>query len=84
MKIRVRSNKHNFRLLLPNWLIFGRLTERIAVAVLKYYVPDAIEQIPPEKLPVLFTEMRRIKRKYGSWDLVDVHSVDGTVVKVTL
>ena len=84
MKIRVKNIEHNINLWLPNWLIFGKLTERIAVATLKYYVPDAIEQIPPEKLPVLFAEMRRIKQKYGSWDLVDVHSADGTVVRIIL
>ena len=84
MKIRVKSEKHNIHLWLPNWLLFGKLTERIASATMKYYVPDGAAQIPPEKLAVLFTEMRRIKSKYGSWELVDVCSADGTIVRVVL
>ena len=84
MKIRVKDGKHNINLWLPNWLVFGKLTERISVAALKYYVSDDLERIPPEKLSVLFAEMRRIKQKYGSWDLVDVQSVDGTMVKIIL
>lgn len=84
MKIRVRDSKRNINLWLPNWMVFGKLAEHIAVVTLRYYVPSETVHIPPEKLPILFAEMRRIKKKYGNWELVNVHSADGTVVKIIL
>ena len=40
--------------------------------------------IPPEAVDALCGEIRRIKKKHGSWDLVEVLSNDREAVKITL
>ena len=43
-----------------------------------------MKDISPEALTALFAEFRRIKKKHGSWELVDIESADGGLVKVIL
>ena len=84
MKIQIKGAGRNFRILLPDWLIFGRLTVWLANSAGRKYAGEAMEGIRPEAMKVLFAELRRIKKKYGSWELVEVCSADGERVKVEL
>jgi hypothetical protein len=40
--------------------------------------------LPDGALPALCDELRRIKKKYGTWDLVEVETASGQHVKITL
>lgn len=71
-------------LLLPTGLIFGKGTAWLANHVGRKYAEDSMKNIPPEALEALFAEFRRIKKKHGSWELVDIESSSGEVVKVIL
>lgn len=84
MKIRVRDNSHDLSIALPTGLVFSRATVWLANRVGRRYAEDALRDIPPEALEALFAEFRRIKKKYGSWELVHVESSGGELVKVTL
>ena len=54
----------------------------IGVAVIKKYAPE--RGISAKQIDALFAEFRRIKRRYGRWELVDVESADGQIVKIIL
>lgn len=84
MKISVYDDETNLNLWLPTNLIFGKLTVRLVNGLGRKYAGEALEKIPPEALEKLFAELRHIKKKYGSWDLVEVESADGRSVRVTL
>ena len=84
MRIQIRNSEHNINLLLPTWLVFGRLTAKVTVFALRYYTTDELSGLSPEKLTALFAELRRIKAIHGRWELVDVRSADGGIVKVIL
>ena len=84
MKISVHDDETNLNLWLPTNLIFGKLTVRLVNGLGRKYAGEALEKIPPEALEKLFAELRCIKKKYGSWDLVEVESADGRSVRVTL
>lgn len=84
MRVLVKDGEHNIHIVLPTRLLFSNLTARIGAGVLRRYVPDACAELPPDKIKVLFAEVRRIKNKYGRWELVDVVSADGEIVKVIL
>lgn len=84
MKIRVKSGDANINLVFPTNLIFGRLTVKLIHAFGRKYAGEALEKIPPEAMEKLFAELRRIKKKHGSWELVEVESADGSIVRVTL
>ena len=84
MKIRVHGDDANVNLILPTNLVFGNIVVKLVNTVGRRYAGEALEKIPPEALERLFAEMRRIKKKHGSWELVDIESADGSIVHITL
>lgn len=84
MKIVIKGGGHNLKLLLPTGLIFSKGTVWLANHVGRRYAPEAMANIPPEALAALFAELRRIKKRHGSWELVEVESVGGEKVNIIL
>ena len=82
MRIQVSDGERNIRFWLPTNLVFSRLTALIGSAATNKYTPEY--RLTTEQIDALFAEFRRVKKKYGSWDLVDVQSADGHVVNVIL
>ena len=84
MRIKVKSDDTNINLILPTNLIFSRGMVWLANRFGRKYAGDAMRDIPPEAMDKIFAEFRRIKRKYGHWTLVEVHSTDGSEVEIVL
>ena len=84
MKIEVRHEGMHLRLRIPTRMIFSRPVQYLANHTARKYAPKAMENISPEAMGALFSELRRIKKKYGSWDLVEVQSADGEIVRIIL
>lgn len=84
MKIIVKSQEHNIRLGFPTAWLFGRGSAFLAEKLGRKYAPETMENIPPDAIPILCAELRRIKKKYGSYDLVEVESAEGDYVKIQL
>lgn len=84
MKIIVKSEEHNIRLGFPTTWLFGRGSAFLAEKLGRKYAPEAMENIPLDAIPILCAELRRIKKKYGSYDLVEVESAEGDYVKIQL
>lgn len=84
MRIRVRDEDTDLNLWLPTNLVIGKTVIRLANIAARKYAAEAMENIPPEALEVLCAELRRIKKKHGSWELVDMESADGSLVKIVL
>lgn len=83
MKIRIRSDEKNFTILLPTRLLFSKTVLKFGLRMGRKYsaqVPD----IPPQMLEALCDEIKRIKKKHGVWELVDVQSGDGEIVQIIL
>lgn len=83
MKIQITNQARTFTIPFPTALVFNKASARIGSHYIRRYAPDTA-QIPPEALEVLFGELRRIRKKHGNWDLVEVCSSDGEYVKITL
>ena len=83
MRIRVRSDEVNLNLVLPTNLLIGRTVVKLANTIGRRCT-NALEHIRPEVLEILCAELRRVKKKYGAWELVDVESADGDIVKIVL
>lgn len=84
MKIRIKDGGRNLTLLLPTALLFSRGTAWLANTVGRKYAGEVMKHIPPESVNGLFAELRRVKKKHGSWELAEVESADGEKVKITL
>jgi len=84
MKILIKSGSQNLRIRIPTGLVFSPIVARLGCRYGLQYAGDAMKDISPEALAALFAEFRRIKKKHGSWDLVDIVCTDGSLVKVTL
>lgn len=84
MRIRIQSEDREFRFWLPTMLVFSRGFAWLGKRYGLKYAGSAMENIPPEAIDALFAEFRRIKKKHGSWELVDIESADGSKVLVIL
>ena len=84
MNIRIKSEGQNLRLWLPTRLIFSKTVARLGGKYGVKYAGEAMKNIPPEAIEILFAEFRRIKQKHKSWELVKVESTDGSVVDISL
>ena len=84
MKIHVKSEEQNLRILIPTGWLFSPLVARFVYRHGSQYAGDAMKDISPEAWEALFAEFRRIKKKYGKWELVNVESSNGDLVKVIL
>lgn len=77
MKIRIREDTHSFQITIPTRLVFSP-------AVLRLALRSKAKNLPPESVEVLSKEIRRIKKKHGAWELVEVKSADGEQVTIVL
>ena len=84
MKIHVKSEGYNIRLWLPTNLVFNPMVARLAVRYGLRDAPDSVQNISPEALEALFAEFRGIKKKHGSWELVQIERASGDKVKIVL
>lgn len=89
MKIRIRTQEVRITILLPNFLVLNRFTashiiRSIAERINKSPEVNKTPDIDSEKARLFIAELRRIKRKYGRFTLVDVESSDGDAVKIIL
>lgn len=84
MKIRIRTEGHSINLAFPTRLLVGKTAVRLANRIGRRYAAEAMEKIPPEALEAICAELRRIKKIYGTWDLVDMRSADGDEIRIIL
>lgn len=84
MRILVQGGEHDLNIVLPTRMLFSKTVLRLVNVTGRKYAGDALERIPPEFFDVLFAELRHVKKKYGSWDLVDIESADGERVLIRL
>ena len=100
MKIRIETNERSFSIPLPTGLIFSSGSAWILQHLGNKYArasgmddPDFVlfdfsghegKEISPDAMKRLFAELRRIKKRYGSWELVDVQSSGGQHIRITL
>ena len=84
MRIQVKSDGMNIRLIFPTKLIFGKTVAKLANTAGRKYAGEHMEAISPEALDALFAEFRRMKDRYGKWELVDIESTTGDKIKIIL
>lgn len=93
MKIIVKTGAHRIFLPIPTALIFNRSMMRIWLRMMRQsqqnvQLPEEagtfLWNLPEESVLQFCDELRRIKRKRGSWDLVEVQSASGEHVLIQL
>lgn len=82
MKIIVRTKEKKLRLWLPGWLVYGRFSIRIVTAAIRKHAPNC--GIPPKEMGLLLAALRDFARAHPGWQLVDLQSHDGDIVRITL
>lgn len=99
MRIQIKAQGHKFTIPIPTGMIFSRPAVWLALKIARKnvdkdmkYIPEIVEEhtdnvlmnIPDEAVYALCDEIRRIKKKYGSWNLVEVESASGEQVLIRL
>ena len=99
MKIRISTGSKNFTICVPTGMIFSKPAlwlymkiGRRSMSYAKQYMPEdadvsvnnLFDNVPEEAAYAICDELRRIKKKYGTWELVNVESADGSLVNITI
>ena len=82
MKISVIKDGRHMDLLIPMGLLCNGFVLRLLLKSM-----DRAAVLPPlsgDAVRKIMMELRRIQKKYGSWDLIDVQSADGERVHIRL
>lgn len=82
MKIIVRTKEKKLRLWLPGGLLYGRISARIVTAAIRKHAPNC--GIPPKEMGLLLAALRDFARAHPGWQLVDITTHKGDIVKITL
>ncbi len=83
MKVHVQAEGRNIQISLPTGLIFSRFVLRTAARSIRIngrHVPG----LTVEGADALSREVKALKRRHGSWTLVEVRGADGSRVTITL
>ncbi|MDD6201280.1 MAG: hypothetical protein PUB93_08475 [Firmicutes bacterium] len=83
MKVSIRSRERSLHIAVPTRMLFSKSFLKFGLKMGKKY-SDQVPDIPPEAVDTLCDEIRRIKRKRGSWLLADIQSADGENIRVIL
>ena len=84
MKVNIKEkNKLPISFTIPNSLLFSKLTKRIIMYSLKNNTTQA-PNIDYIQIEMLLDGLKKYVNEYGHFDLVDVESSDGTIVKITV
>ena len=99
MKIQIEAEGRRLRIAIPTGLVFNKPMVWLWLKLMKTsdggmqkYLPDNGEvkpqnswsSIPKEAAYALCEELRRIRKRHGAWELVDVVSASGERVKIIL
>ena len=84
MKIHIKAEGRELCLWLPTSLIFSKTVARLGGKYGKHYAGDAMKNISPEAIDILFAEFRRMKGKHKNWELVKIERADGSIVDISL
>ena len=84
MKIQIQNGEKDLVIPIPDFLLSPKLIPWLAEKFGRKAAPEVLEQIPPEVLEYLFRELRSIKKKHGSWELVDIQSANGDKIHIIL
>lgn len=78
MRISIEENERKFSIILPTRIVLSK-------PVLKLILRSNKEKdISAKAVCAVCAELRRFKKKYGSWQFVDFQSADGLKVTVTV
>ena len=93
MKILVKSREHRFCILIPTGFLLNRTMVRLWLWMMRrseQYVklPEqagaVIWNLPAKSVLRLCDALRKVKKRHGSWDLVEVESAEGEQVLIQL
>ena len=84
MKIYIHEpeKEKDIRLTIPNGVIFNKLGAMIAGRVIEENTQE--NTITKEQLKRLMKEIKRYVKQFGHFDLVDIETSDGEIIKITL
>lgn len=88
MKIAIKSDEKSFSIRIPSFLIFNAavatLGSRFINSYMKKHTEDIQINIPPKDARRIFKEIRKAKRRYKNWHIVEIDDGDGESVKIKL
>ena len=82
MKVIVRTKEKNTSIRLPGWLVYGKLSLRIANAAIARHAPTC--GVTPQMLESIMAALRDFSRAHPGWELVNIQTHDGQHIRIEL
>lgn len=83
MKIQIQEGGRSFQIKLPSKLLFSSLFLRLVMRNISVN-GFGLKGLSAEAADRLAWELKRVRQKHGTWDLVEVQAADGETVKITV
>ena len=83
MKIQLQGKERSLQLALPTGLIFSRFSLRLLLKSVEIN-GCRLNGLSPEAADRLAREIKRIRKKHGSWELVEVETANAENIRVSL
>lgn len=84
MKIQVQASGHNINIPIPTGLIFSRPVVWMYLRFARKHAGEAMNRLPDKAVYALCAELKRCKRRHGTWNLVEVEASSGETVLIRL
>ena len=88
MRIKVKAEGRSFTVCIPTFLLTSHHLLAFGYWVTKKtsgkYSPQPMPDLDARSMKKLCRELKRIKKKYGRYELAEVISADGQLVRITL
>ena len=84
MTIHIQTEGKKLTFWFPTCVVFSKGLIKFGLRMAQKHSDTQIPDIPPEAIDALCGEMKRIKKKYGRYELVEVESSDGDRVQIIL
>ena len=84
MRIYIKSPERTLRLRIPTRLALNNLTAQIISKQVKKHVEEPGSKYSSIDFRRLFRTIHQIRRKNHGWNLVEIESADGEIIKIKL
>lgn len=84
MKITIKEGQHHsFHIIFPTWMVFSPTLIWLSLRIARKKCPQ-LPYISRSTLKTLSSSIKETKRRYRHYELVNIESSDGDVVKIVL
>lgn len=84
MKITIETGTEHREIRIPDGLLFNSVSLWLIQSAIKKSSPVDLGKLNGRTRRAVLAEIRKVRKQYGSWKLVDIESASGEMVSITI